>query len=118
MRIGDDLFFDAVAAVAARVDQPESRYTGGQPVNLGVGVALLLGEEVCAVRDDQAHIADAGLIDAGVIYLVEDSVAQREPDAALVAQGRANAGFRAGSPSRRTSGAARRVTSRWTHAIS
>ena len=98
MWIGHNLLFDAVAAIAAGVDQPECRHTVGQPVNFRVGVTFLLGEEIRSVRDDQPHVADAGLVNARVIDLVEDSVAQREPDMALVAEGRPNAGFSAGSP--------------------
>ena len=118
MWIGHNLLFDAVAAITAGVDQPECRHTVGQPVNFGVGVAFLLGEEIRSVRDDQPHVADAGLVDAGVIYLVEDSVAQREPDVALVAERRADAGLGAGSPARRNSGPAWCGTIWCTHAVS
>jgi hypothetical protein len=104
MWIGQDLLFDAVAAITAGVDQPESRHTIGQPVNCRVGATFLLGEELRSVRDDQPHVADAGLVNAWVIDLIEDSVAQREPDPTLITEGRANAGLGAGSPARRNSG--------------
>ena len=104
--IGRNLLFDAVAALMAGVDQPECRHAVGQPFHFVSGIAFLFGEEIRSVRDYHSHIADAGLINAGVIYLVEDSVAQREPDMAPVAEGRTNAGFRAGSPVRRNSGLA------------
>ena len=83
MRIGHDLLFDAVAAITAGVDQLECRHTVGQPFHFVSGIAFLLGEKLRSVRDDQPHVADAGLVNAGVIDLIEDSVAQREPDVAL-----------------------------------
>jgi hypothetical protein len=86
VRIGHNLLFDAVTAITAGVDQLEGRHTIGQPFHFVAGIAFLLGEKLRAVRDDQPHVADAGLVNAGVINLVEDSVAQREPDAALVAE--------------------------------
>jgi hypothetical protein len=50
-------------------------YAVGHPVNLRVGVTLLLGGKVRSVGDYHPYVADAGLIDAGVVYLVEYSVA-------------------------------------------
>lgn len=45
-------------------------------------MTLLLGEEAVSIGDDQAKVSEAGLIDAGVVNLVEDAVAERKPDAA------------------------------------
>ncbi len=75
-------------------------------MNFRAGVTFLFGEEIHSVRDDQAHVADAGLINAGVINLVQDSVTEREPHMAIAVEGGADAGFSAGSPARRNSGAA------------
>jgi hypothetical protein len=61
------------------------------------------------LRDDQLHVADTGLVNAGIIDLVEDSLAESEPDATLVAEGFANAGFRAGSPAWLNVGRPRRL---------
>lgn len=63
-----------------------------------IGIAFFLGEKLRAVGDDQPHVADAGLINARVINLVKNAVAQREPDMALVAECRAHAGLGAGMP--------------------
>lgn len=98
--------FNAVTAVATGIDQLEGRYAVGQPFHGVAGIALLLGEIIYAVRDDQPQVAYAGLVDAWVINLVENSVAQREPDSASVAQGRAKSGLRTGSPARRDTGSA------------
>ena len=75
MRVGHDLLLDLVTSIAASIDQPESWHTVRHPVNLRVGVAFLFGEKVRSVRDDHPHVADAGVINARVIYLVEDTVA-------------------------------------------
>ncbi len=45
------------------------------------------------LRDDQLHVVDTGPAKAGMIDLVEDSVAESEPDATLVAEGFAKSGF-------------------------
>jgi len=118
MWVGHNLLFDAVSAIKARVNQPESRHTVGQPFHFVSSIAFLLGEEIRSVRDDKPHVADAGLVNAGVIDFVEDSVTQRKPDVARVAEGCANAGLGAGSPARRSSGPAWRGTIWCTHAIS
>ena len=73
-------------------------------------MALFLREERVAVGDDQAEIARAGLVDAGKINLVENSVAEREPDAAVQIERCAHAGLGARSPARFDSRPARRVT--------
>src|SRR6185503_10035628 len=54
-----------------------------------------------AIGDDEAEVASAGVIDAGVIHLIENAVAQSEPHAAFAADGRAEAGFRAAGPTSR-----------------
>ena len=98
LRISHDLLFDAVSAGEARIDQSECWDALSQPMNLRLGVALFLGEEIRSVRDYQSHVADARLIDTGIKYFVENSMAQREPDKALVAEGSAHARFCAASP--------------------
>src|ERR1700677_1396642 len=100
MRVSQRLLLYAVATVPADVDQSERRHALGQPVNAGVGVALLLGKERRAVRNDQPHVAHAGLVDARVIDLVEDAVAEREPDVTVGAERRAHADLGARGPSR------------------
>ena len=50
------------------------------------------------VRDDETEIAGARVIDARVVDLVEDAVAQREPDATVATDGSADAAFRARRP--------------------
>jgi hypothetical protein len=71
MGIGHNLLFDAVAAGTAGIDQLECRHTLGYPMNLRVGCTLFLGEEIRSVRDDQPHVADAGVVDPRVVNLIE-----------------------------------------------
>jgi hypothetical protein len=53
-----------------------------------IGVSLLLGKEALVIDDDETKIADTGFIGTAIIDLVENSMAQREPDAALSRSGR------------------------------
>jgi hypothetical protein len=97
-RVGDDVLGDAEAAADMGADDLE----GGDAVfhrgGLGRAVALFLGEEAGAVGDDQAEVADAGLVHAGVVDLVQDAVADGEPHAADRRQGAAHTGFRRRGP--------------------
>src|SRR6185437_5850563 len=106
MRIGQCLLFDAITALPADVGQRERWDARGQPANAGVSVALLLGEERRAVRDDQSHVAHTSLVDARIIDLVEDAVAEREPDVTAVGEGRAPADLGARGPAGRDTGRA------------
>ena len=92
---------DAEPAAGVGVDEPERRHAVLQRGDLEVAVALLLGEEAIAVGDDQAEVARARLIDARIVDLVQDAVAEREPDAADRRQRGADAALRAGGPARR-----------------
>jgi hypothetical protein len=101
--IGHNLLFDLVATLAAGVKQPEGRHPVCQPLHLMIGITLFLGEKVSAVGDNQTHVAGAGLVNARVVNLVENAVAQGEPNTALVAECRTHAGLGAGCPARRNS---------------
>jgi hypothetical protein len=73
-------------------------------------MALLFGEELMAVGDDQAEVAGAGLIHPGKINFIENAVTQGEPDAAVQVQRSAYSGFGARSPAGLDSGPARGIT--------
>ena len=81
-RVGDDVLDDAEPAAEMGVDDQEGGDAVLQPAGLEAAVALFLGEEAGAVGDDQAEIAGAGLVDPRVVDLVEDAVAEGEPNAA------------------------------------
>ncbi len=70
-------------------------------------MTLLFGEEATAVGHNQAKVAYAGLVNSGKINLIEDAMAQREPDPAVQVQGGANPGFGARCPARLNPGPAR-----------
>ena len=63
-------------------------------------VALLLGEKIAAVGDDQPDVAGAGRVEARIVDLAQGAVAGREPDAARCAQRRTDPRFGARSPTR------------------
>ena len=96
--VGEDLLFDAVPLLTAGVRQAERGYALGKGDDGVVGVTLLFGQPALAIGDDESQVADAGLVDAGVVDLVENAVAKREPDPATGTERGAHAAFRTGSP--------------------
>src|SRR5208283_3760173 len=89
---------DAVTAIGLRIGQFKNRNTGLDRCILKSAMPLFLGEEVAPIGDDEAQIAYARLVDSGEIDFIHDSVAEREPDLAVLVQGCANARLGAGSP--------------------
>ena len=108
-RVGDDALEDAKPAAAMLARQKESGNAVLERLDGALAVTLHLGEEARAVGDDQAEVANAGLIDARVIDLVENAVADGEPDAARVGEGRADAALGARGPARLDPGPPRRL---------
>ena len=106
-RIGQHLLLDSIAAVEGRVANPIRRNAGRHLRRLGAGVPLLFGEVRLAIGHDEAEVARARVIDARIVDLVEDPVAQREPDAAVATDRRAEAALRARRPARRNARPAR-----------
>src|SRR6185437_4147472 len=80
MRRCDDLFFDPVSPLAASVDQLISRNACYGKRDFVLCVPLFLREEVLAVGDDQTKIAGARIIQARVVDLIENAVAESEPN--------------------------------------
>ena len=64
------LLFYAVMAITTSVDQLEGRHTVGQPFHFVAGIAFLFGEKLRAVRDNQSHVTNTGLVNSRPIYLV------------------------------------------------
>src|SRR5438552_2992148 len=79
----DDLFDDAIAAARVAVDGAIGRNVVAHPLGARVEVALLLVEEVLAVRDQELEIAQLGTIDGGVVDLGKDALPESEPDPAI-----------------------------------
>jgi hypothetical protein len=78
-------------------------------------MAFLFSKVLTTVGDDQAEVADAGLIDSWIINLIEDAVTEREPNLAVEIQCGAYACLGARSPAGGDPGPARRVTNFITH---
>ena len=81
-RIGHDGLLDRIATVAAAIEEPITRDARRHMLDRALGVALLLREIALAVRDHEAAVPRAGLIDTRIVDLVQDAVADREGDAA------------------------------------
>src|SRR4029079_9883935 len=68
---------------------------------LATGVSLLFREGRPAVGHDDAAVADPSLIDPRIVDLVEDTVAQAEPDMAVASNRGPDAALRARCPTPR-----------------
>jgi hypothetical protein len=79
-------------------------------LNLVRRIAFLFGKEFRTIGNQQAEISGVRLVDVWEIDLVDNSVRQRKPDAALRSGGGTDTGLRAGSPSRCDSRVAWRIT--------
>ena len=69
-----------------RTGQPESGNPVFDPLDDGLAVAFDLGEEGVPVGDDEPEIADASLVNAGIIDFIDDAVADGEPHPAALAE--------------------------------
>src|SRR5690349_8219108 len=108
-RIGKHRLFDAIAAVGGDVGERESRYAVINRPNRAARMTLFFREIIAAIGDDEAEIAGAGIIDAWVINLVQDAVAERVPDAAFQLESRSDGALGARGPARRNTGPAGRL---------
>jgi hypothetical protein len=93
LRVGDDALHDPVAFLDAGVGEPVGRHAVFQRGHAMMRVPLLLGEEGAPVRHQHAEVARACLIHARVIDLVENAVANGEPDPAQRGERGADAGL-------------------------
>src|SRR5262249_46878867 len=99
---------DAIAALGAGALDDKCGHAVSHGADFATRVALLLGEEALTVGDDEAEIPGAGLVDAGIIDLVEDAVADREPNPAPRFESRADAALGTRCPAGGNAGSARR----------
>ena len=104
-RIGEDLLLDAPAPVTGGVEQVVGRHAMFEHADLMVGVALFFGEIAVRPGDEKAEIAGAGGVDAGIVDLVENAVAEGEPQPACRRARRAHAHLGARGPACRAAGA-------------
>src|SRR5487761_26820 len=100
VRIGKHELFDDIASVTRRIAQYEGGHAIVHRLDDAHGVALLFREIALAVRDDEAEIAGARVVYAGIVDLIEDAMAQGEPDAARGGGCGPDPAFRARGPAR------------------
>ena len=96
--VADDIFFDSELLLQAGVGDFESRGTAMDKGDLMRGVLRFIGKKIPTIRDNKTGLPEASLIGAGVVYLREVTVAEREPDKAAGGEGGADSGFGAGGP--------------------
>src|SRR6266496_3597416 len=106
MRICQHMFYDPVAALALQVCQAVKRAIALRVFDQMVEVALFLVAKRFAITDEKLKVAGVRLIDPRIVNLIDDTVTQREPEAATGMIGSTHTFFRARSPawldSRRT----------------
>src|ERR1043166_1475478 len=98
MRIREHMLNDAIAAVGFRIGEAVERAIALRILDAVIQVALLLVAECFAVADEKLKIPRIGMIDVRIIDLVDDPMAEREPQPATAVVGRAQALLCAGSP--------------------
>src|SRR5579863_76460 len=99
-RIGEHQFFDPITTLVTDTADDKRRHAFGDRMNGTLRIALLFREETMPIGNDEAQIPRACLIDPRIVDLVEDAVAQREPDSALRLQRGTDTAFGARCPSR------------------
>ena len=106
MRIGENMFYQAVAAVGLRIGQTVKEAITLRAFDQMIQVALFLVAKCFAITNEKLKVAGIRLIDAWIVDLVDDAVAERKPETATGMISRTDAFFRARSPagfdSRRT----------------
>ena len=100
MRIHEHIFHQTIAAVRLRICQAIEETVPLRIFNLVIQVALLLVAKGFAVTDEKLKVPRVRLIDVRIINFVHDPMTQREPGPATGVIRRADALFRARTPSR------------------
>ena len=111
-RIADHALDDAESAADMRAREQKGRHPVFERLHHRGAVPLFFGEEAVVIDDDESEVADAGLVDPGIVDFVEDAVADGKPDAAGVGERRADSALGARGPSRPNSGRSRRLDHR------
>ena len=97
-RVGQYFFLDSIATINGRVQNPIRRNSWRDLQGLRPGIPFFLREECLPIGHDETKVARACVIDAWVVDLVEDPVAQREPHPAVATHSRAEAALRTRRP--------------------
>src|SRR6185503_14848003 len=99
--IGQYLLLNAIATINGRVPNLIRKDAWRHLRRLGAGISLFFRKECLPIGHDETKIARACMIDAWIVDLVEDPVAQREPDAAFATHSGTEAALRTRRPARR-----------------
>ena|SRR5437867_3379677 len=100
MRIRQDVFNEPVPAVRLRVCQAVKEAITIGIFDQVIQIAFFLMAKRFAVTYEKLKVACVRLIDAWIVNLIDDAVAEREPEAATGMISRPHAFFCARSPAR------------------
>jgi len=81
-RVGENLLLDPIAALPARIRQSIRGDSLREILLDRLGVPLLFREEPTGTGHDQSQVSSAREVRVGIIDLVEDAVAEGDPDPA------------------------------------
>ena len=108
VRIREHLFDQPVAALAFRVGKAVKEAIALRVFDPVVQVAFFLVAKGLAIGDEELEVARVRLVHMRVVNLIDDAVAEREPEPATGMIGRAHAFLGARSPARLDSGRSER----------
>src|SRR6266536_6282859 len=100
MRIGEDMFYEAIAAARFRIRKAVKKAIALGVIDRVIQVAFFLVAKRFAVSYEKLKVACVRLIDMRIINLVQDAVAQSKPNAATGMISSTHAFFGARSPAR------------------
>src|SRR6266850_1669307 len=98
MRIGEHMFYDPVATVRLRIGEAVKKAITLRVFDQVIQVPLFLVAKRFAITDQKLKVARVRLIDARIINLIDDAVAEREPESATRVIGRTDPFLGARSP--------------------
>src|ERR1035438_9611560 len=98
MRIGKHALYQSVAAIGFRIGQAVKEASGLRVLDPVVQVAFFLVAKAFPIGYEELEVARVGLVNMRIIDLIDDAVAQREPEPATGVISRAHALLRARSP--------------------
>ena len=82
MRIGEDIFYNAIAAARLRIRETVKQAIAFRVIDRVIQVAFFLMAKRFAVTYEKLKVTRVRLIDMRIINLVQDAVAQSEPNTA------------------------------------
>jgi len=80
VRFSDDFLDDPITALTVRIGDPIQQRVLLRIFRQMVEIAPLLMAERLAIGDEELQIADVGRIGIREIHLIDDAMAQREPE--------------------------------------